>query len=72
MNDVRNQFVVTPVNEANENFTFIYALLLSKKWAQIKLIFQYIKLKSSAYTTFLRTKFNLVVGEEKMKLPNFG
>ena len=39
---------------------------------QIKLIFQYIKLKSSAYTTFLRTKFNLVVGEEKMKLPNFG
>ena len=33
LNDVRNQFVVTPVNEANENFTFIYALFLSKKWA---------------------------------------
>ena len=84
LNDIYNQFVVTPIHEATGNVAFIcqqfYALVLMKELGldlnNTGTSKTYIPVHktnnevTTAHITFLRNKFNLVVHEETKTLPN--
>ena len=74
LNDIRSQFLVTPVDKANGNTVFIFQQLelgLDENTTDSN------KINIPGHRTnyqvifgFLRNKFNLVVNEENKKLPN--
>ena len=85
LNDIHNQFVVTPIDKANGNVAFIcqrlYALVLIKELGFLDHnntgtnnthipVHKTNNQVISCHTTFIRNKFNLVVDEENNKLPN--
>ena len=84
LNDIHNQFVVTPIDKVNGNVAFIcqqfYALVLVEELGldhnntgTSKTYIPVHKANNQVISdniTFLRNRFDLVVDEEKKKLPN--